>query len=234
MILHGLAELLLQFDHPEGFPETFIFDSDRLWQLRTTIQNLVNVDISWYIFESYVHTQKRYLSEPAEMYSTFRSRILSLMEENEGWHRASPGWRKNVRCIALEIARLACAACYGNDGVSDEVIGPIEAAVEWHLSNESELFQYFQGAMQEKVFKTTSEFARKYLNMSPLAICESQRSLPASSLPQQQYDLERIAMRLAHMGVLHWRVWAPILYLSEGGEVKTAEDTSMEDAPSSA
>ncbi|RMJ27815.1 cAMP-mediated signaling protein SOK1 [Aspergillus sp. HF37] len=234
VMLHGLAELLLQFDHPEEFPETFIFDSDRLWQLRASIQNLVNVDISWYIFESYVHTQKRYLSEPAEIYSTFRYRILSLMEENEGWHRASPGWRKNVRCIALEIARLACAACYDNDVVSDEVIGPIEEAVEWHLSNESELFQYFQGAMQEKVFKTTSEFARKYLNMSPLAICESQRSLPASSLPQQQYDLERIAMRLAHMGILHWRVWAPILYLSEGGEVEAAENTLMEHVPPSA
>lgn len=228
-MLQGLVELLLQFDHPEAFPETFIFDSERLWQLRATLQNLVNIDISWYIFESYVHKQKRYLSAPAEIYSTFRSRIWSLMEENEGWHRASPGWRNNVRCVALEIARFACAGCRGNEVVSDEVIEPIETAVQWHLSNESELFQYFQGALQEKLFKATSELAKKYLNMSPLAICESQRGFPASSLPQHLYDIEWTAMRLAHMSVLHWRVWAPILYLSETGEGEGAEDIPTED-----
>lgn len=230
VMFQGLAELLLQFDPPEGFPETFIFDSDRLWQLRGTLQNLVNLDISWYIFESYIHSQKRYLSMPNEIYTTFRSRIWSLMEENEDCHRSSPRWRQNVRSIALEIARLACAACFGDDVVSDEVIGPIEVAVEWHLSNESELFQYFQSSMQEKLLKETHEFTKKYLNMSPLAICESQRNCQASSSspssttsPQHQYDIERIAMRLAHMGVLHWRVWAPMLYLCEN--FPTEEDS---------
>lgn len=232
VMLQGLTELLLQFDYLDGFPETFIFDSDRLWQLRTTLQNLVNLDISWGIFESYIHTQKRYLSDPAEIYSTFRSRIWSLMEENEDWHRESLGWRKNVRCIALEIARLACAACYGDDVVSDDVIGPIEAAVEWHLSNKSEPFQYFQSSMQEKLLKATTQFAKKYLNMSPLAICESQRSHPPSSMPQHEYHLERIAMRLAHMSVLHWRTWAPILYLSEDVREEVDGDIPMEDVSS--
>jgi hypothetical protein len=31
----------------------------------------------------------------------------------------------------------------------------------------------------------------------------------------QQYDIERIGMRLGHIGVLHWRVWASLLYLRE-------------------
>ena len=232
VMFQGLVELLLQFDNPKAFPDTFIFDSDRLWQLRATIQNLVNVDISWYIFESYVHAQKRYISAPAEIYPTFRSRIWSLMEEHQGWHRQSPGWQKNVRCIALEIARFAGAACCGNDIVSDEVINPIETAVEWHLSNESDLFRCFQNAVQEKLLKATSEFAKKYMNMSPLSICESQRSFPPPSLPQHQYDIERTAMRLAHMGVLHWRVWAPILYLRESNDLESAEEIPLEDSSS--
>ncbi|RAL09010.1 TCP11 family protein [Aspergillus homomorphus CBS 101889] len=227
VLFRGVSDLLLQFHNPEAFPETFVFDSDRLWQLRTCLQNLINLDICWFIFESYIHTQKRYLSAPAQTYATFRSRIGSLMEENEECARGSVAWVQNVRCIALEIARFACAACCSDGTVSDEVIASIEDALIFHLSNESNLFQYFQGSLREKLLAATSAAAKKYLNMSPLAICESQRNFPAATTTtttstaavmahqQQHYDVERISMRLAHMGVLHWRVWAPILYVRE-------------------
>lgn len=236
-LFRGVADLLLQFDAPEDFPETFLFDSDRLWQLRSTVQNLINLEIAWYIFESYVHTQKRYLSARDETYSTFRSRIWSLMEdgvnpdgrlndEEDPDLRGGARWLQNMRCIALEIARFACAACCLDVVVADEVITPIEAALEWHLSNESELFRYFQNTMREKVLAAALTPARRYLILSPLAICESQRTTSAStsqgstasssqSVSSQQYDIERIGIRLAHLGVLHWRVWAPLLYLRE-------------------
>lgn len=237
-LFRGVADLLLQFDAPDAFPETFLFDSDRLWQLRSTVQNLINLEIAWYIFESYVHTQKRYLSARNETYSTFRSRIWSLMEdgvdpdgrlndEDDPDLRGGARWLQNMRCIALEIARFACAACCLDVVVADEVIAPIEAALEWHLSNESDLFRYFQNTMREKVLTAALTSARRYLTLSPLAICESQRTTPASTSqgsstatslqsnsPQQQ-DIERIGMRLAHLGVLHWRVWAPLLYLRD-------------------
>ncbi|PYH47474.1 TCP11 family protein [Aspergillus saccharolyticus JOP 1030-1] len=215
VLFRGITDLLLQFHTPEAFPETFVFDSERLWQLRTCLQNLINLDICWFIFESYIHTQKRYLSAPAQTYATFRSRIGSLMEENEDCTRGSPQWVKNVRCMALEIARFVYAACCNDGTVSDEVLASIESALEWHLSNESNLFQYFQSSLREKLLAATFATAKKYLLMSPLAICESQRNFPPTTSMghQQHYDVERISMRLAHMGVLHWRVWAPILYV---------------------
>lgn len=149
-----------------------------------------------------------------------------------------------MRCIALEIARFACAALQLDPVVADEVITPIEEALEWHLSNESELFVFFQNSMRSKILATTLAAARRYLPLSPLAICESQRaplsvasghavpqtgaagasgSVNTSSLvlTPQQSDIERIGMRLAHMGVLHWRVWAPLLYLRD--EIALAE-----------
>ncbi|PYI06628.1 Tcp11-domain-containing protein [Aspergillus sclerotiicarbonarius CBS 121057] len=215
LLFGGISDFLLQFHNPEAFPETFVFDSDRLWQLRSCLQNLISLDICWFIFESYVNAQKRYLSAPAQTYATFRTRIGSLMEENEECPRGSPLWLKNVRCIALEIARFACAACFQDGSVSDDVIAPIETALEWHLSNESYLFQYFQSSLREKLLGATFATAKKYLDMSPLAICESQRNQPQTAMGQQHYDVERISMRLAHMGVLHWKVWAPILYVRE-------------------
>lgn len=255
-LFRGISDQLLQFTPPTDFPETFLFDSDRLWQLRSTIQNLINLEIAWYIFESYVHTQKRYLSARDETYTTFRTRIWSLMEDGMDLSsragsssaaddddpdlRGGVRWLQNMRSIALEIARFACAACCLDNVVADEVITPIESALEWHLSNESDLFRYFQNTMREKIMAATLTSARKYLPLSPLAICESQRTGPqppstglaalapaassstattpsssTQSLTPQQYDIDRIGMRLAHMGVLHWRVWAPILYLKD-------------------
>lgn len=213
-LFQGLLGLLLQFDDPEGFPETFIYDSERLWRLRASLQNLINLEISWYLFESFVHMQKPTLPVPTELYSSFRSRIWSLMEENEDCRRESPRCSKNIRYIALEVARFACVACYGGDMASDEVIGQIERALETNLSGSSTLFQYFQNSMQEKLLKDCFEFARRYLNMSPVAIYESQRNFPQSP-SQLEFDSVRIAAKLAHIGVLHWRVWAPILYLRD-------------------
>jgi hypothetical protein len=241
-LFRGISDQLLQFPPPDDFPETFLFDSERLWQLRSTVQNLINLDIAWYIFESYVNKHKRYLSAPEETYSTFRSRIWSLMEdgmdldnrtvgnpsdnEDDPDHRGGKRWTQNMRCIALEIARFACAALQLDAVVADDVIAPIEEALEWHLSNESDLFAYFQDNMRDKVLAATLAAAKRYLPLSPLAICDSQRVPPTGSalnvasgsgqaLTPQQSDIERIGMRLAHIGVLHWRVWAPLLYLRD-------------------
>lgn len=239
-LIRGISDQLLQFNPPADFPETFLFDTDRLWQLRSTIQNIINLEITWYIFESYVHTQKRYLSARDETYSTFRSRIWSLMEagldpdsragddDHNPDLRGGARWMQNMRCIVLEVARFACAACCLDAIVADEVITPIEAALEWHLSNESDLFRYFQNTMREKLLAATLASTQKYLPLSPLAICESQRtpaqrstgpvatsSATAQPLSPQEYDIEHIGMRLAHIGVLHWRVWAPLLYLRD-------------------
>lgn len=254
-LFRGISAQLLQFAPPADFPETFLFDSERLWQLRSTVQNLINLDIAWYIFESYINKHKRYLSTPEETYSTFRSRIWSLMEngmdlenriasnpdnnEDDPDHRGGKRWTQNMRCIALEIARFACAALQLDPVVTDEVIVPIEEALEWHLSNESELFVFFQNSMRGKILASTIAAARRYLPLSPLAICESQRAPVSATLgttvPQtgtvaasgsvnntsslaltpQQSDVERIGVRLAHLGVLHWRVWAPLLYLRD-------------------
>ncbi|GLA27173.1 Tcp11-domain-containing protein [Aspergillus phoenicis ATCC 13157] len=215
LLFGGITDFLLQYRRPDKFPETFVFDSDRLRQLRSCLQKLINLDICWFIFESYINAQKRYLSAPAQTYATFRTRIGSLMEENEDYPRGDARWLKSVRSIALEIARFACAACFQDGSVSDDVIVQIEMALECHLSSPSNLFQYFQSSLREKLLAATFTTAKKYMSMSPLAICESQRNYPPSSLTQQHYDIERIAMRLAHMGVLHWNVWAPILYMRE-------------------
>ncbi|KAL2809951.1 T-complex protein 11-domain-containing protein [Aspergillus granulosus] len=211
LLLQGLSELLLQFDNPDGFPETFIFDSDRLWDLRISLQSAINLEICCHVLESYMHSKKRHIPAPEQTYATFRSRVATLMKENEDCARRSPRWLKNVRSIALEIARFASMACCGEVLVEDHLI---EQLLEYHLSNEAHLFRACQSVVREKLLHATLGLAKRYLNMSPLAICEAQPH-PAHRPIEQRYGIERDAMRLAHIAVLHWRVWAPILYVRE-------------------
>ena len=76
-----------------------------------------------------------------------------------------------------------------------------------------------------------SQFGTVIENPAHSALPPSQRNHPPSPVSQQHYyDVERISMRLAHMGVLHWKVWAPILYVRESvspGDVATRSVSSM-------
>lgn len=268
VMFKGLLEQLLQFEQPDCFPDTFIFDSERLWALRSTLQGLINLEICWSVFESYVgRRQDGYLSASPHIYANFCARIWTLTEANEDAEvhddeddeeeGVSP-WVKSIPNISLEIARFASAASSHGRMAPDHVIADIANTLEKHLSCESAKFAVFKHLLGEKLLTTTCAYAKTYMNMSPLTICEAQRQSafshlttatssssslhcsPSSSSSQVtqlspsvpfsawqcQQDIDRIGMRLAHIGVLHWRVWAPILYI-EGLEEGLETDRLM-------
>ncbi|KAK2763956.1 hypothetical protein FQN54_009575 [Arachnomyces sp. PD_36] len=241
-LFHGLFDLLLSFDHPTSFPETFHFDTERLLQLRVDLQDLINLEICYYILDSLLSRQGRHHPLQPQIYANLQSRILTLLENSDngyGSHK-EPCWQSNIGSIALEIGRAACIVC-GCPSIPDEVIIVIEKTLDSCFSRDSELFQYYQKSIRDRLEVATFTLAKKYMHMSPLAICESQRARPGfttgqgqmppppppqhqqQTLQQLRYsDHEGIARRLAHIGVLHWRVWAPLLY--------TREETATPDA----
>jgi hypothetical protein len=126
-------------------------------------------------------------------------------------------WQSNTNRIALEISR-AISEVHGCNNSNNNLDGRILFIVEKTLTScftpESTRFQYSRDFVQKRLEAATFAFARKYLHMRPLEICESQRTgqLQNHVAEPQCTDLERIAKRLAHIGVLHWKVWAPLLY----------------------
>ncbi|KAL1981508.1 hypothetical protein VTN96DRAFT_2489 [Rasamsonia emersonii] len=214
VLFHGLVELLLQFDDPVKFPQTFHFDMGRLWQLRAELQHLININICWSVLESFIGDNRSTSSSRSDLYSKFRSRISSLLDDNDGRRRR--GARvPNVGDVALDLAGLACEACGRTKVVSDHVI---QEVLEYDFTHESPRFRFIQDIIRKELIKITFELAKKYLTMSPLAICESQRTRqlhPQGPISQHYIDLEPVATRLAHIGVLHWRVWGPLLYARE-------------------
>lgn len=145
-------------------------------------------------------------------------------------------WLQNMRCIALEVVRTVCTALQRDTAIADEAMVPIKEALEQRLSNESGLFAFFQHSRGAKTLATTLA-ARRYLPLSPFVVSHggAHMSVILGSAALQTWfagasgsvttfsldptlhrcDTERMGMWLAHTGVLHWRVWAP-LYLREG------------------
>jgi hypothetical protein len=58
-----------------------------------------------------------------------------------------------------------------------------------------------------------------YTPLTSLQIFEgatTSRTLPGTAVPQvngAKEEITEIATRIAHIGILHWRIWAPLAYL---------------------
>jgi len=165
-----------------------------------------------------VSRQGRRLSLSSGVYFSLQSRIWPILEDSDTSAAENDRWQINTNRIALEIAR-AVSAVHGcnNNNVDGRVIFIIEKSLASYFTPESAQFRYFQNSVQKRLEAATFAFARGYLHMTPLEICESQRLRQLQShIPEPECtDLERISRRLAHIGVLHWKVWAPLLYARE-------------------
>jgi T-complex protein 11 len=209
----GLVEFLLRFEKPRSFPQTFYLDSGRLWLLRADIQRLIIHDICWHILDHLIRNNRCHSSR-IDIYSAFWSRLWPLLKENDHCPQAMT-CEPNIGNVALELACIGWAAC-GRDiyMVSDDIIASIETTLKVQLSKTSDLFRRIQATLREKLLRTTFSFARRYLQMSPVTIYESQRRRRHQSRGSTSYldELDAIAMRLAHMGAIHWGVWGPLVY----------------------
>lgn len=218
-MFYGLCDLLFGPDISVNFPSTFLFDFGRLKQLQAEIQRIINEEICWNVFLNHVNDKIWNSRSRDELRASFHDRFRPLLDDDK---TASSTWEcrvPNVAHLAVEIARLVHAINIGQDAnIPDRLLHVIEKEVESSLMDESPQVHHIRAEIREKFWEPTVNFANRYVRMSPLTICESQRSsllTPASSLYSLAVELQSLAMRFAHIGVLHWRVWASLLYERE-------------------
>lgn len=130
-------------------------------------------------------------------------------------------WRNRIDQIALEIARTICSldnsSSHSNNGYPDE---------DTLLLVERSLRSFFTTAgqrnrlrIQQELEAATIAHAKRYVRMTPLEMGNDHRSKhnPDYKRPGLPVfpDMDVIARRVAHIGVVHWKVWAPLLYVAE-------------------
>ena len=82
-----------------------------------------------------------------------------------------------------------------------------------------------------KLEQMTLTHASIFQEWSPLQISEAQKHWQQSRIDKSLWraDAEDVARRVAHIAVLHWNVWAELVYLEGEGEDRVTSEVIVQD-----
>ena len=184
-------------------PDTFIFDKERISKLRSDVLDFVNLEIcvrKWRNDgQSSPSPSQTESSLSAE--ESLRSSILAIIEDTSGEGR----WTQNCSSIALEILRLPNFGENFEENL-EENLGNF---FEIHLSNTSSLT--FLACESHVLSDLITLLLVHITNYSQLTLTKLSQILRCQqSAPYR--TLQDVSILMFHIGILHWRVWAPLVY----------------------
>ena len=201
-IAHGLVRLAVRTN--EEIPELLRYDSSRIFQLREELSDFVHLEICC----DYLSSRLKGQSHHSRM-QTLKTRLLDLTD-GECTHAAGSDaiWNTHLDALSAEITRATYAA------LRPSTVSIPATAFARDNRNLSAQFHQVEGrldkfaeGLQEMVLKHTSSFQQ----LSALQISEMQQhhqqSRQNGACGRHVPDIDDIARRLAHMTVIHWRVW---------------------------
>lgn len=170
-----------------------------------------------------------YLSVPvvdsASQARTSFQAILASPTSTDKWTALSPA-------LALEILRLTKTPFTR--------LPQFESHLAFHISNpSSRLYQEAESRVLAQLFPVLQKLVGTYISLTSLQIFEAATSLKSATgaathtqATGAKEEISEVATRIAHIGILHWRVWAPLAYLvdpdaEEDGEAITDRASSL-------
>jgi hypothetical protein len=133
--------------------------------------------------------------------------ILASLTTSDKWNTLSPS-------MALEILRMT--------NTSLARLPQFESHLQFHLSNTtSRLHQEAEHRVLEQLFPVLQKLVSSYTPLTSIQIFETAiapKSGAGSAQSQSngvQDEIKEVSTRIAHMAILHWRVWSPIAYLRD-------------------
>lgn len=157
--------------------------------------------------------------------------LTALLSTSPATTRSSMKWKAMKDSLALQIFRYTDAP--------QDVLMQFEDELELHLSEpDSILFQeveqHFHARLVTELQKRVKEFkCHTGVNLFSAATggrvqgptrAAERDSSDSSRDAREEAGIEDMATRLTHLGLLHWRVWSPIVYHAEDADVEM--DTS--------
>lgn len=136
------------------------------------------------------------------------SAILNSTTSSDKWKRMAPS-------LALQVLRSTPTPLTH--------LPRFEAFLCAQISNpESRIYREAESRILQELFPLLRELVHKYTPLTSLQIFEAAtgpKPAPLFAAPTSSSNMKSevtdIATRLAHLGILHWRVWAPLAYLVE-------------------
>ena len=110
-----------------------------------------------------------------------------------------------------------------------------ETHLAFHLSNpRSRLYQEAENRVLSQLFPVLQKLVEAYTPLTSLQIFEAATApkvMPGGKASRPKDETTDIATRIAHIGILHWRVWAPLAYLVDPDAEDENQDLPASSAP---
>ncbi|KAI9734762.1 MAG: hypothetical protein M1818_006749 [Claussenomyces sp. TS43310] len=232
----GFSHILLPSRAAELIPDTFTFDGERIIKARSDILDAINMEVCMSLFRDLK-------MNPSALPCPIRSSLASQMNSTISSHQedtlrssivailadipVEPQWQEGLPAIALQILRSMPA------NLSD--LPEFERELQSHLSNPSSpLFLSCEAAILGQLYPLLEKLVACYSPLSTTKLFEISvlaRVATDDAEPDASVDvLKEMARRIAHMGILHWRVWAPLAYLVNPDAAEPCEQDLVGDA----
>lgn len=225
--INAVIELVVS-NHPH-YPSTFEYDFDRLRLLQLDFQNcLTQATCSQAFIECLGHLGHDRLPS-TEVITTLHFRICSLTAAADSRSDLS----KQANAVALEIVRECYSICGYKSLPSASRVESTERRILECRTPGSPAFEELESTLKTDFATLIGEEVKKIKSMDPIEILSylnpppspafapsrsprehllSYQEFPWGRSEHLEESLVNMAKRTAHIAILHWRVWLPILY----------------------
>ncbi|KAI9697033.1 MAG: hypothetical protein M1836_004994 [Candelina mexicana] len=196
--------------HQKNDTQTFAFDQDRLNSLRREIRDLIHLETCCRLFSELTRYLEYTGSASSNITLNLRQSIISIVRNTT----AESSWQQNITNVALEIVRTAHCASNSESSTDLELVEFAEDYLRQGLNVESEDDRRTARAIEQALIPMVLDRVASYAELSPLTIYEY--ATPGKGMKGVEgpmKHLEDVAKHIAHVGILHWRVWCPLVYV---------------------
>lgn len=225
----------------QPFPPTFKLDHSRLYALCTDVCNVICTDVCTVALEGLMANFRR----PAREIAHAVAQLPAVLQTIVGTRANEAQWASQAGNIAVELVRIAVKddtlPQAGKSYTQTELCDKMEKWVRMNTTSQAPRFLEKSQALQDTILARVKDTVWAHINMTPSAIFESLVAAPtrvaattaaaantkyyATSTPKGadvagtgNPHVDDLIRRASHMAVLHYRVWAPLLYTKQSDE----------------
>lgn len=216
-LIHGIINTLFAVPSTGVLPKSFQFDLKRLEKVRSDMQDLAHLRMCLLVFDELRVWLMSGKASPVSLatYSKTQMRILAIVDELPD---DPDPWEISSADVALEITRAACTSCGCPEAaIPDRVIQSTYHRLNASFCRQTAECALLWGSLQEELAWKAIHHAQSFNEMTPLAMFQAQQQWQQQHGPKTSFrplpNIDDISRRLAHVGILHWKIWAVLVYL---------------------
>lgn len=206
-IVPAVTSMIIYDD--DYLPPTFTLDYARIRSLQTQFQNLIDRAACLRTFEAMLKRLGCNAAIPASFNNDLFACISTLTIDQ-------PNRTEQIPDIALQVVSRAYKVCKIQQLPSSTDLGFAERHLQQNFERTNNNFSDLERSLGDQLLHLTEQEISIISNFSPVQIVNHYQprssNKPLAKRVTIESELLSIAQKIAHITVLHWRVWAPLIY----------------------